>query len=94
MDRAYIREYQRYIPPSAPEEDFHDRIVLYRYRINLCSSMSYLDDVRLRELYVASFANWELRIDIDRCLTDMRYLCEKYKDGYQGSAPRKSEADA
>ena len=52
MDRAYIREYQRHIPPSAPEEDFDDRIVLYRYRINLSSSMSYLDDVRLRELCV------------------------------------------
>jgi protein-ribulosamine 3-kinase len=53
MDRAYIREYQRHIPPSAPEEDFDDRIILYRYRINLSSSMSYLDDTHLRELYVA-----------------------------------------
>jgi hypothetical protein len=53
MDRAYIREYQRHVPPSAPEEDFDDRIILYRYRVNLSSSMSYLDDTRLRELYVA-----------------------------------------
>jgi hypothetical protein len=50
MGRAYIREYQRYIPPSAPEEDFDDRIILYRYRVNLGSSYSYLDDVHLREL--------------------------------------------
>jgi protein-ribulosamine 3-kinase len=50
MDRAHIREYQRHIPPSAPEEDFDDRIILYRIRVNMASSMAYLDDVRLREL--------------------------------------------
>ncbi|KAK5125706.1 hypothetical protein LTR85_011980 [Meristemomyces frigidus] len=76
--RAYIQEYQRHFPPSAPEEDFEDRLMLYRYRFNLTSSGSYLDNMRFRALTI----------------DDMKYLTTKYTDGYQGPEQTKAGAES
>jgi hypothetical protein len=50
MYRAYIREYQKHFPISAPQEDIEDRLILYRHRFDLTSSACYLDNMRFREL--------------------------------------------
>ncbi|KAK5553057.1 hypothetical protein LTR46_008769 [Exophiala xenobiotica] len=76
MYRAYIREYQKHFPISAPEEDIEDRLILYRHRFDLTSSACYLNNMRFREL----------------AIEDMRYLTKKYKDGYQGAEEMKPES--
>ncbi|OAP59350.1 hypothetical protein AYL99_06648 [Fonsecaea erecta] len=77
LDRSYIQEYRKHFEPSRPEEDFEDRLILYRLRFNLTSSACHLDHVHYRKLAVG----------------DMRYLTAKYTDGYQGPEQRKPEED-
>ncbi|KIX99884.1 uncharacterized protein Z520_04520 [Fonsecaea multimorphosa CBS 102226] len=48
--RAYIREYRKHFATSAPQEDFEDRLILYRLRFNLTSSACYLNNMRFRDL--------------------------------------------
>ena len=72
--RAYIREYQKHFPTSAPEEDGEDRLILYRLRFNLTSSGCYLNNIRFRELYVV-LTRAAPHIDADKLPVELSRIC-------------------
>lgn len=71
----YLKAYWEHFPKSAPEDDAEDRLILYRLRFNMTSSGCYLTNLRFRELVLA----------------DMRYLVDKFPNGYEGAELRKAD---
>ncbi|KAH8765868.1 hypothetical protein F5882DRAFT_431033 [Hyaloscypha sp. PMI_1271] len=82
--RRYIREYQRHFERSEPKEDFENRptiagnggvAYIIYSRHTITSSAAYLNNLRYRET----------------AIRDMRYLVEKYPNGYEGEHGRKGD---
>ncbi|KAI0021399.1 Fructosamine kinase-domain-containing protein [Xylariomycetidae sp. FL0641] len=71
MNREYVDEYLKHMPPSEPAEDFDGRNLLYALRFNLCSSALYPGNPHYREIvrsdmrelvdaYPESFEEWQI----------------------------------
>jgi hypothetical protein len=63
-----MREYHKFFPISAPEEDYEDRNLLYRISGHFCASTLYPDNNSFRKM----------------AIEDMKTLLAKHPNGYQG----------
>ncbi|KAF9733300.1 hypothetical protein PMIN03_009121 [Paraphaeosphaeria minitans] len=68
LGRHWMKEYHRFFPISAPEEDYEDRNLLYAISGHFCASTLYPDNNHFRKMAIA----------------DMTRMLEKYPNGYQG----------
>ncbi|KAL8879026.1 MAG: hypothetical protein Q9215_002065 [Flavoplaca cf. flavocitrina] len=75
MGKQYVKAYFRHFPISPPEEDQDDRNALYCLRWDMNCSTLYPGNLRYRKM----------------CVEVMKYLVEKYFDGYEGWARAKGE---
>lgn len=75
MGEDYVKAYFRHFPISPPEEDQDDRNALYCLRWDMNCSTLYPGNLRYRKM----------------CVEVMRYLTEKYTDGYEGWARARGE---
>lgn len=76
LGKTFRREYFHHFPKSQPEEDCHDRNLLYSLMADLNSSTHFQDSERFRELLIQS----------------MKELVDKYPKGYEGTCKRKDLA--
>ncbi|KAL8933235.1 MAG: hypothetical protein Q9216_006458 [Gyalolechia sp. 2 TL-2023] len=75
MGKEYVAAYFRHFPVSPPEEDQDDRNALYCLRFDMLSSSLYPGNLRFRKI----------------CVDVMKYLTEKYAEGYEGWAKARGE---
>jgi len=68
LGRQWMREYHKFFPICAPEEDYEDRNLLYAISGHFCASTLYPDNDNFRKM----------------AIRDMTTLLEKYPNGYQG----------
>lgn len=73
IGKPYITAYSRIIPMSAPDCDFDDRLTLYCIRFDSLSSALYPGNLRFRNIIMEK----------------MRFLVEKFPNGYEGTHGRK-----
>lgn len=76
LGRPYMRDYHKRIPKSLPEEDWDDRNLLYAVRYDFLISALFPQDARFREM----------------AMDGVRYLVEKFPNGYQGDETGKSSS--
>ncbi|KAK8102610.1 hypothetical protein PG984_015756 [Apiospora sp. TS-2023a] len=68
LGRHWMREYHKFFPISAPEDDYEDRNALYAISGHFCVSTLYPENNNFRKM----------------AIEDMKKLLEKFPDGYQG----------
>ncbi|KAK8068160.1 hypothetical protein PG996_007272 [Apiospora saccharicola] len=68
LGREWMEEYHKFLPKSAPEDDYEDRNALYAISGHFCASTLYPENKNFRKM----------------AIEDMKKLMEKFPDGYQG----------
>lgn len=84
LGQPYLREYQKQMGQSAPQEDWDDRNRLYSLRYDFLHSAMFPGKTKFRLALVlrSSFAKCSCLLTLDRAMENMKVLVDKYPGGF------------